>query len=207
MCVNILVFTVYCVQHLFCSCRSRSLTSVWFHVWYNKCRCSQSDMLHCSIQKEQVTNWHYGYPQTNVNQRLWTVCFGKCHCIMCRGKLPQCKDYNIQKDMRSHLIKCLKDSTPSPFPSIHRDMLHGDIEETKLVSLRCSCRLLKITEKEWSNVHTVMFGITKTVRWLNLKLGQIKIILGSAESITKGFTSQLCSLSLIHLVNNNYCHH
>ena len=59
---------------------------------------------------------------------------------LCEGELPQSKEY-IQKDMRSHLIKCLKESTPSPFPSNNRDMHHHNIAKTKLVSLHCTCRL------------------------------------------------------------------
>ena len=65
--------------------------------------------------------------------------------IMDIHKLTETKDcglYALANAMQPHLIKCLKDPIPSPFPFIHRDMLHGDIKETKLlVSLRCSRRL------------------------------------------------------------------
>ena len=66
---------------------------------------------------------------------------------LCNGELPQYKNY-IQKEMRSHLIKCLQESTPtaSPFPSSNRNMQH-DVKRTKSVSLHCSCRLPEDPEK------------------------------------------------------------
>ena len=59
---------------------------------------------------------------------------------LCEGELPQSKEY-IQEDMRPHLLKCIKESTPSPFPSNHRYVHHDCTKNTKLVPLHCTCRL------------------------------------------------------------------
>ena len=60
---------------------------------------------------------------------------------LCDRELPQSKQY-IQKEMRPHLVQCLKQSHPSAFPSKNRDWDHNNyIKKTKLVSVHCLCRL------------------------------------------------------------------
>lgn len=67
--------------------------------------------------------------------------------VLCEGELPQLKDY-VQQDMRPHLQECLKNCTPYPFPSNHRDRHRDDIKKTMLVSLHCKCRLPEHPDKK-----------------------------------------------------------
>ena len=104
------------------------------HMTYN-----QSNMLHCSFQEKQDKNWYYGCLQAKRNQWLWTLCFSKCYCVMWRGTTTV--EGLRPRRYGTHLQECLKNCTPYPFPSNHRDMHHDDIKKTKLVSLHCTCWL------------------------------------------------------------------